>query len=670
MFAFWLTLKWLRTGDLRTAALLGIVFGIMALNRFASLTFFLCFLATVLVVLFFPDAVRFPCDRIRILLSLAITLAGFAIFQGGWWMYKLAHHVPALGSYSGSSAAWGHPPLALSVAYFADVFMAPGLIAAAPFCAGLRRLYKDHLAAGILLSLTVLVLVSTTALSDGSQTGLLRERYFIYCFPLILLAAVLGAREYFSLRPRWLAMVSLAAAPALCLAGVMLYNFPVPALVEMSWAHAVEELSGAHNGGFNRDLLWRNSLLIIGLASAVMIAGKRWFAGILTTYLFLFNLYALAQVGHDISATTASIAERTSSLMELFPPATGRLQRVVVAGFPPGWDNRYVPKTPRFLNASAAGLAPDNIWYLETMKLLDVRMCATPYCVLNPDLAGAYLLSTVRFPNLELVKSRGQVQLYRIPSPPAGRPLEGPATYIGATEFVNTKLTGKTPAGVLAGQGSEQSGVLVFGPYRRLDRGAYRATLLFEAPTTEPLSVEVVEGPTVVEQEDAPADHLSSVLFTADPTLPLEFRIIGAGRKDFVFKGVELHPVATDWKLAEVEYKHDFPASQFLTRIGRRIPDGSLASSGQPGFLCYGPYRKLAAGKYRIKFNLQSSGNGSVRADVAAADGSILAAAEAAANRFPVLEFFTNGQNPLEFRVVTTAGPEVTFNGAEVSSIE
>jgi hypothetical protein len=670
LLAFWLALKSFRTADFKTAAWLGVVFGIMALNRFASLTFLFCFGATALILVLGPEALRRPSTRTRTLASLGITIATAATFQGGWWVYKLAHHVSALGTYSSASAAWGHPSLPLFVAYFMDAFIAPGLIVVAPFCVGLRRLYKDRPATGILLSLTVVFLVCTTALSDGSLTGFLRERYFIYCFPLILIGAVLGAREYFKSLPAWLAVVTLAALPMMCLFGLLLYDFHVPALVETSWAHAVGAFSLSHIAVFDRTRLLRNGLIIIGITTFCLVLAKRFFAILLAGYLLVFNLYALARVGHDISRTTDAIAGQTSTLIDLFPPGTRPLQRVVVAGFPPGWDNRFIPMTPRFLQANTAELSDDSIWYLETMKLLDVRMCAAPYCVLNPDFAGAYLLTAVRFPNLRLVKSRGQTHLYRIPSSPAGQSVESPGTYIPADEFMPTNLTARTAAGSLEGKGKHESGLLVFGPYhRKLNRGVYKVIPLLSSSMTDLLSVEVVQGPKVLEVEDAPANKLSSVVFVADPSEAVEFRIRGASRKDFVFKGVELRPVSTDWKLAVVQYRQAFPATQFLTRIGRRLPDGSLTSDGQPGFLCYGPYRTVPAGNYRVRFNLHSSGNGNVRGDVAAGS-SVLAVADAAANRFPLLEFSSDGNTPLEFRIVTTTGSDVTFDGAELIPIE
>ena len=99
------------------------------------------------------------------------------------------------------------------------------------------------------------------------------------------------------------------------------------------------------------------------------------------------------------------------------------------------------------------------------------------------------------------------------------------------------------------------------------------------------------------------------------------------------------------------------------------MPDGSLLSDGQAGFLCYGPYRSLPAGKYKIKFNLGSSNNGTVHGDVAAGD-SVLAVAEAAASAFPVLNFVSDGTSALEFRIVTMPGAIVTFDGVEVTPVE
>jgi len=668
--AFWLCLRWLRSGYVVTGALLGAVFGVMALNRFATFTFFTCFVITALAALLAPAMGRFQASRSRAAGSLGMIVAGAFLFQGAWWGYKLAHHVSPLGTYSQSATAWGHPPLALFVAYLTDAFIAPGLMVVAPFCVGLRRLCRDVWPNGILVAVTLGILVCATALSDGSQTGFLRERYFIYCFPLILAVAALGAREYFDSSPLWSGTLALFALPALCLFGVLLYDFHVPPLVEASWAHAVGAFSLLDSASFERRYLLRNGLVIIVVAGILLVSLRRWFAPLLAGFLLLFNAYALARVGHDISRVTAGVAERTAPLIGLFPKQATTLQKLVVPGYPPGFDNRFIPLTPRFMEANrAGGLTDDTIWFLETMGLFDVRMCGSPYGVLNPDLSGAYLLSTVDFPNVPLVNSRGWFRLYRIPALPARRLPDRPATYIRSSSFSYTKLTERTPAGTISGKGSNDSGLLVFGPYCKLSRGAYKATLMVHERPEALLRVECAAGNKVLEFEDAPANKVSPMWFVPDPSEPLEFRITGQARADFVFSGVELHREESDSRLAVVDYARDLRAAEFSTQIGQRLPDGSLTSGGRAGFLCYGPYRVLAPGKYKVKFNLNSPDKVVVRGDVAAG-GAVLAAAEAAPDDLPPLEFSSDGKMPLEFRIVTPAGGEVRFNGVRVTAMD
>jgi hypothetical protein len=662
--AFWLCLRWLDSGDVGASVVLGSVFGIMALNRIATLTFLVCFVATGVLAIVLPGVGRFRVSKGRAALSLGIVAGVCMVFQGGWWLFKIAHHVSALGTYSTSPAAWGLPPETLFVVYFMDVLLASGIMVAAPFIAGLRRLYRDRLPAAIFFTVTMLTLIDY---SDGIKMGFLRERYCIYCFPLIALVALIGAKEYFSGVPFWIGALALFALPLLCLFGMMLYDFHVPPLVESSWAYAVSALTISDHGVFDRNHLLWNGCIVIGIFGTVLVAGRRRFPAFLAGSVLLFNVYAFACVGHGIATVTAGIATRTADMLKIFPQDPRPLQKVIMAGFPAAVDNRFIPQTPRFLEANtAAGLTDDAIWYMEIMRLLDVRMCASPYCVLNPRFAGAYLLSAVDFPNLELVNTHGTLYLHRIPSLPDGT--ADPPTYIPAKDFRSTELTERTPDGSIVGKESNQSGVLVFGPYRTLSPGLYEVTVLLNRQSHAPIRFEIVNGAKILEWEDAPADKLTSLRFAAESSDPFEFRIQGVARRDFVFQGARLRSVATGRNFAAVDYtqKQSISADQFLTRIGERLADGGLSSRGRTGFLCYGPYRPLAAGKYRITFHIQSSAETSIHADVAGGNGTVLASADAPVSRLPELEFSTDGKTPLEYRLVTGTGPDVKFTGVRI----
>ena len=642
LLAFWLALRWLRSGTLAAGVQLGTVFGVMALNRFATFTFFACFLAAAAAALGIPGLARFHVSRRRAAASLGLVAAGVAIAQGGWWAYKVVRGGTALGTYASAPGAWGHTGVPLFVAYIADAFLAPGIIVAAPFCVGLVRLWKKQPPAALFLAIVVATLVCTTAFSDGSLTGFLRERYFIYCFPLILLGAVLGAREYFTSVPIWITGVALFALPLMCLFGLMLYDFHVPALVESSWAHATGALSLADRAEFSRDKLLSNGLLLIAIGGAVLIASRRRAPVVLTAWLLLFNLYALARVGRDIAQVTRGIKADVAPIVELFPRGMAPLQKVIVAGYPPGWDDRSLPQTPRFIEASsAAGLTDGRIWYVETMERLDVRMCGSPYCVLSPAAAGAYFLTAVDFPNLKSISAHGPFHLYRIP----------PRVTPG----------GGMPVSISARGGTALAAAVA--------PGVYKARWQIATPPDVPVRAEVSAGSKVVELEEGPAGSLPELFFVADRSTPAEFRLRAPARPDVVFRGVQLWPEAVDARLATVEYGELLAPGQFLTRIGERLPDQSLASRGGAGFLCYGPYRKLPPGKYKVTFQLHSRGEARVHADVAA-DGSALAAADGLANDLPPLEFSTDGKAGLEYRVITTNGTDVIFSGAKLVPLD
>jgi len=254
---------------------------------------------------------------------------------------------------------------------------------------------------------------------------------------------------------------------------------------------------------------------------------------------------------------------------------------------------------------------------------------------------------------------------------PAGRLSGGPPTYIPSSRFSCTNLTERTPAGTISGKGRDDSGLLVFGPCCRLNSGAYKATLMVHESSGPLLRVEVAAGSRVLDVEEAPANKLSPLWIVLESFEAIAFRITGQARADFSFSGVELRREASDWRIAVVDYAQDIRPEEFSTQIGRRWVDGSLTSGGRAGFLCYGPYQVLARGKYRVKFNLNSSHNVVVSADVAAEHGrAVLAAVTGPTNELSALEFSSDGQRPLEFRIVTPDGPEVRFTGVRVTGID
>lgn len=199
--------------------------------------------------------------------------------------------------------------------------------------------------------------------------------------------------------------------------------------------------------------------------------------------------------------------------------------------------------------------------------------------------------------------------------------------------------------------------------------GVYNVRWLLSGPADVAVRAEVAAAGKIEEFEDGLAGRLPEMHVVAGPAEQIEFHLRGPSRPDLNFRGVELRWEPIDAKLAAIEYGQVIRASQFLTLIGQRLPDQSLASRGRSGFLCYGPYQKLPRGKYNVQLILSSTGDAKVHGDVAA-DGVSIAAADAPANHFPALEFSSDGKAALEFRVVTSDGASVIFDGAKLVPLE
>jgi hypothetical protein len=79
--------------------------------------------------------------------------------------------------------------------------------------------------------------------------------------------------------------------------------------------------------------------------------------------------------------------------------------------------------------------------------------------------------------------------------------------------------------------------------------------------------------------------------------------------------------------------------------VGENQPDGSRRSNGTPGFLSFGPYIKLRAGRYTAGFFLRrdsdSVESGQIKVDVSCDSGTVLVAkkvpTDRLSDRYPAL---------------------------------
>jgi hypothetical protein len=152
----------------------------------------------------------------------------------------------------------------------------------------------------------------------------------------------------------------------------------------------------------------------------------------------------------------------------------------------------------------------------------------------------------------------------------------------------------------------------------------------------------------------------------------LEFRLFGPNRADVVFRGVSIEPMEADGALATVRYSWTLPPEQFGTVIGRRGPDGSIqgADDGREGFLCFGPYRKLPAGNYGVRFLLRGGAAIPVRGEVVSAPGGGVLATETVPVRdLRELHFTVASEASFEFRIWSKNRADLKFEGVQLVAL-
>lgn len=664
--AFWGTLLWFRNPRILPSLLLGILFGVMMLNRVGTVTFLIsvCAVAAILSIRQNRDGIA----KQRYGLPLAIIVVTCAAFQVWWWIYKVQHGATAMGMYGSAPERWKKLTLELFISYMGDSLLAPGLITVAPFIAGCYWIWKRNAPAGLLLAMTSCLLVIATTLVDGSETGFIRERYHVYAFPLMMIAAVQGQRLCDSVTPRWIGRFLIFALPLAALFSMSMWDFAVPPLFENSWAHIV---GGSWDGAFDRKLLLSRSIILIGVAGIILCWtwSRRTF--VLPLYLLLFNLFGLAKVAHGLSLVTTDRAEQASVIASLFPSPLKNMQRVLVAGSPPWFESRVIPTNPRFSSANQQSLIDYTVWWVEMLKLLDVRTCSTPTCVLEPDAKDAFLLSSIEFPNLKLTGRRRNYFLYDLrgskPVLPIRRPLE-----ISANRFQTTELSERLLKGEIAGTGTHKRGLLVSGPNLVLPAGSYQLNLDADVPRNERLYVDVLSSGVSSTVMLAPLGKAPSLKFSVPKQGPVEFRLSGTDRADFVLRGSTIQPLSAPWLLSQTRYSWEIPASRFGSLIGKRLGEGQIAGSddGTSGYLIFGPYMKFPPGTYEVTYHLSGPSGISFITDVMT-DKILTTQTGNFDIRKPFKVRFThNGAGDVQFRLVTANSAAWNFRGVTLKSLD
>lgn len=127
---------------------------------------------------------------------------------------------------------------------------------------------------------------------------------------------------------------------------------------------------------------------------------------------------------------------------------------------------------------------------------------------------------------------------------------------------------------------------------------------------------------------------------------------------------------------SEAGGEYTFARGEVLTSVGKKTKAGSLASSGQEGYLAFGPYIKLERGRYRATFLLERGKvSGVVDIDVCYGNGENVVAKQPwnlrslSANQLSI-EFELTGPTPgVEVRLYCHEDAQLTVNRLRVERL-
>src|ERR1700736_3027603 len=292
LMAFYLAAKWLDHPFFRRDIVLGIVLGAGLLNKFAALSFLIALLLTVLILGWRPRHGNQPRRAGHTVLVFGIVIA----LELAWIGWKSLNGAGALGTYGAALKQSAHAtaPIKLLLAYAGDFFLAAGLIVAVPLFYWFRDNWQKNHTLAILLGTTLACQLGIHGFIEARLTGMVRERLFLYSFPLIAIAAVAGM-ERFQRQQRsniWVRYVA-PYAPLVFVVLVSLYNYSLPSpAVEAPWAGLLGSytLHGYVDFANSRFVLNTLGVVLIAPTLWVIIQPHRNSATVLAAFLVLFHV--------------------------------------------------------------------------------------------------------------------------------------------------------------------------------------------------------------------------------------------------------------------------------------------------------------------------------------------------------------------------------------------
>jgi len=533
--AFWLCLCWLENQTLLRDVATGGATGFLLLTKIQGTQFAAAFLLTLIVI----GIHRYRSERRdarKFLGHTAIVLAVIGVIYGAWQTYKLAHAGTILGNYGAVVASQGlhywTPKLAL--AYVADFLLAPGLITSVPLFFWIRHNGSHARTVFVLALFAVQVLAVSTF--DGGLTGWLRERLYLYAFPI---TAVLAARGivWFRQRQTVLSGATLIGLPLLLIVGVLTYSFEVSSVIEAPWANALGSLLGLIS--FSRFWLVAVAAAVsVLVTSALLRSSVRVASMVFGVFVLLFNVACFA-------SSSVALADWTARGLAKLSPIIGWLtangvhsgDRLLVVGRHAYFEDPSMVRTDsqdnRFLDWTwRLDLDETLEWQIETTGRFDVRMIPSPATVKDVGRPGDYMLTVARFDELTLKSFHYPLCLYRIAAEPTRQLKADYLLHVPAQQF--RRLS---------------SGEFGFD-LPAMPRGTYQLSIDWTETPTEPFAIKVAGAHGMLPDRRSGAPSTGSIAFVNDAVQPLalllqrgdpQFKFDGV---DFLFVSVSMRPIA------------------------------------------------------------------------------------------------------------------------------
>jgi Dolichyl-phosphate-mannose-protein mannosyltransferase len=546
--AFYITAKWLDQPYFRRDVWLGILLGAGLLNKFAELSFIIALLLTLLILSRRSRQQDQPRRATHALIAFGIVIA----LELAWITWKRVNGAGALGTYGTALEESAHAmaPIKLLLAYIGDFFLAAGLIVAVPLFYWFRENLKTQRSLAVLLATTLFCQLGIHGFLEACLTGMIRERLFLYSFPLIAIAAVAGMERFKQQQQSniWVRYL-VPYAPVLFVALISLYNYPLPSpAVEAPWAGLLGSInrSGVVAFDYSRfllDALWA----VLIAATLLVILPRRRSATVLAGFVVLFHVTTFLFTARLLTAWSRG--------------GVGALQPVVnwlaSSGVKPG-DPLFISGGSWAFEGPGAVTPTDEFFQswihkegpygtlsvqLEALARYDVRMISGLAQIPSHMKPGQALMIDTRVSDMDFVSEFYPYYLYRQPLQPAGPPR---ALYTidippGAFQTLAGKRRGD---GAIVGMSTGDTGVLAISDAMAFVPGRYRLTPHLKTKSAERvlLAANLHQTNRVMAHFEVPAlDPLEFDIASEDL---LNFSVYGKSTPDFVFEGLMVQLVS------------------------------------------------------------------------------------------------------------------------------